>query len=321
MFEQLAATAEARLREIEATTERVRHFAEMQKVRFEFARAVAASQHTMAAGLCGLHQALTGEEDGSLRRLILAVVFLQRWRHFPKSPRINFHGSSLAAFAASQGTKSGEEKLAGIEQMFAALTDDLRAAKQNVTDDHIAMKELQDKFRDIDAESVALQMETVQKQMAQYKRRIKDLIAANAEMVPPDRFQEILARATEGDLANDHLSALVKVKDDEIRRQAGVIKEATTDLQKAELRHDADVQEVERMKSEVEEHQTEIEVLTSKLHDRTKDLLALERLNTYKPPGAFSKESGRGSKGEADPMFTSPRINPRFLGARHKPVE
>jgi hypothetical protein len=321
MFEQMAAKAEAKVKEIEATTERLRNFADMQKVRFDFARAVAASQHTMAAGLCGLHRALTGEEDGTLRRLVLAVLFLQRWSRLPKTPKGSFDGASLGVFAASTGITSGEEKLARIEQMFAGLTDELCVAKQSIVDERTKTKQLQEKYKEIDGETVALQVDNVKKEMTQYQRRIKDLIAANAEMVAPDRFQEMLSRATEAELANDYLAAVVKLKDEEIDRQAGVIKESTRDIQRADLRHEADVQEVERMKLAVENHQTEIEVLNSKLHDRTKDLLALERMNAYKPPGAFTPERPREDPEETDPMFGSPRINPRFLGPRPNPVE
>jgi hypothetical protein len=321
LFEQMAATAEAKAREIESTTRHIRHFAAMQAVRVGFARVVAASGRKLATGLVGLHHALTGQDDGNLRRIVLAVIFLQRWTRLSSMPKLNFDPSSLAAFAASSGNTSGEEKLARIEQVFATLTDELRATKENLADQRLKTKQVQDKYKDIDGEAVALQVESAKKQTDFYKRRVTELVAANAEMVHPDNFQEVLTRATEAELAVDHLTAAVKLKDDEITRQIAVIKEATRDLQRAELRHEADVKEAQRLKLVMEDHQTEIEVLNSKLQDRTKDLLALERMNAYKPPGAFPPEPLRRPIEEADPIFASPRLNPRFLGSGQNPVE
>jgi chromosome segregation ATPase len=295
---QQIARSEQSAREIKTETERVRHFAAQQKVRAGFSRMIAAHQKTIIDHISQLHSALTGASSPMLRPILLACVFLQRWRR--TANLTSFDPSSLVAFA-SVSDKTIDSKLGAIRGLFVSLSDELKTAKERLLEQRPLNTQLLP--READAAPIAL-----------YKRRIRELVAQSAELVAADRFEEVVTHATDVELENDQLREAVDTKQMEIEHQAEAIQKLTRDLAKAQLRHEADQKEVGRFTATLEQRQTQIAVLRTKLHDRTKDLLALERMNDYKPAGAAAAP-------EDDPALAFVTINPLFLGADQNAVQ
>jgi hypothetical protein len=117
---------------------------------------------------------------------------------------------------------------------------------------------------------------------------------------------------TDVELEKDELHESLNERQQEIERQGIVIKNLTRDLLKAQVRHDADRTEIKRIEGVVDEKQSEIAILRTKLRDRTKDLLALERMSACQPPGPFGGEDPPCDCDDWGVLF--PKINPVFLG-------
>jgi predicted RNase H-like nuclease (RuvC/YqgF family) len=116
-------------------------------------------------------------------------------------------------------------------------------------------------------------------------------------------------------LENDQLRESLEVKQSEIERQSTLIKELTRNVQKAHLRHDADLKELQCMEGAIEEKTSEIAILRAKLQDRTKNLLALERMGACRPAGPFGASYPDAECESEDPCICIPKINPLFLGS------
>jgi hypothetical protein len=302
---QQIARSEQAVREIEAETGRARRFAEQQKVRTRFACSIAAHQKRLIDQISALHYTLTGESDPILRPILLAVVFLHRWRRIASLK--SFDPSALVAFA-SVSDNTVDFKLKTIQDLFLALSNELKATKEPL----VEQKGLNRQPRG--GEIGMAEVEASRAQIALYKRRIKELVAQNAELVAADRFDEVIRHATDVELENDQLRETIETKQAEIDHHAEVIQTLTRDLAKAQLQHEADQKEAARVAGLLDQRQTQIAVLRTKLHDRTKDLLALERMNDYKPAGAAAAP-------EDDPSLPLAKINPVFLGVNPNAVQ
>jgi DNA repair exonuclease SbcCD ATPase subunit len=210
-------------------------------------------------------------------------------------------------------------KLQTIHEMFLALSNELKTTKEKLLTEKQAARAMRERMPECDV--FMLQIENHKKHISQLKHRIKELIADNAEYVPPARFEEVLTRATDLELENDQLRESVDVKQTEIERQSTLIKELTRNVQKAQLRHDADLKELQRMEAASEEKISEIAVLRAKLQDRTKNLLALERMSACKPAGVFGGPYPDVECDNEDPCICIPKINPLFLRSESSVVE
>jgi hypothetical protein len=123
------------------------------------------------------------------------------------------------------------------------------------------------------------------------------------------------------ELENDQLRETGDAKQAEIERQLTVVKGLMRDVQKAHLRHDADLKELQRVEKLLAQKQGEIAIIRTKLHDRIQSLPALERVRTCLPPGPFGSSAVDVPCGCEDPCFAIPTINPIFLGSHSAVVE
>ena len=309
-FAQKVAAAETQLCEYKATTERIRAFAAQQKIRVDFARTVAANQKQLIDNISSIYEALIGKREQYLRPIALAVVFLNRWKRIRDTNTGSFDASSLVSFI-SVPTNTVEAKLKGIKKLFVALSQELIEANNKAIEEKKKAQEIKRQFVESggDMESARVQLQNAQTELQQYKQKVKELIAENAKMVAPDRFEEMLSRTTDIELQNDELQQSLEEKQAELDSKDDLIRQMDIELKKADSRHEDDQAALKRAQEEAERQKEENNVLLSKLSDRTKDLLSLERMTGFK-----CDTSGKTSR--ADPV----PVNPAFLQRDVTPV-
>lgn len=283
LFAQRVASAEAQLCEYKATTERIRAFAAQQKLRVDFAKTVATNQKQLINNIENVYEALLGKRDQLLRPIALAIVFLNRWKRIRETNTGSFDPSSLVAFM-SIPTNSVEAKLKGIRKLFVALSQELIDANTKVIEEKNKTREMKKQYLEAggDVESARAQLRSAQTQIQMYQQKLKELSEENATMVSRDKFEEMLSRTTDIELQNDELQQELEEKRMEIESKGDLLRQMDIEMKKADSRHVEDMENLKHAQDEILRQKNENSVLLSKLSERTKDLLSLERMTGFK---------------------------------------
>lgn len=307
VWQQKAAHADGKLCEIKAITERITAFANQQKIRCDFARLLADNQKKLVTDITHLYEELTGRKDQLLRPIVLAAIFLNRWRKISTVKNTEFDPTSLVAFT-SVSKNTIEAKMRSMERLFVALSQEVVDTKNKVVEEKQRVKKIKQQFLDAggDIEATKLELDNAKMQLNQCRDRLKKLSDESARMVPPEKFQQMMSRVTDVELENENLQQSLKAKQREIEEKNEHVLSMVKEVRKSEARHDAAIAEIARLEAEIEKQNTDNAVLKSKLNDRTRDVLALERISNINV--SYGEESEQRN--------ADIEINPVFLGSR-----
>lgn len=152
-----------------------------------------------------------------------------------------------------------------------------------------------------------------EKMIQVYKNTIADLNEKMVKYVSPKKFEKTLSKLTELEVEVDNLNKensklknLNDVKNEEIKK-------FNKEVNAINLNQQNLIDEKNSLENEIVNKKNEIDILTAKLNERTKDLLSLERLVHIKQPDLLPNQTINDSDSFEIKENTLKQINPIFL--------
>jgi chromosome segregation ATPase len=271
-----------------------------------------------------LHASIYGVRVVSARPVVLAAIFARRLIPRGKKPLTN-DIDSLMVFTGRESVSS-QLKLRQIREGFTSLSQNLLIAKQTTLEARQSSAKLQKELNESQASlaSGSVENESVRKKMAFLKGRMSELQKELTSLISPEGYEEALTAAKVSQARSRTLEAKINKLEKEIAERTEIARTMAAQIHSMELAVEDQSESAERAKSENAEKDREIENLRALLRDKTKEVLALERLvHAYKEKGtaadltinclAAELQTQFNNDGD-DPVVEERPINPAFLG-------
>lgn len=303
-----------KLREITSVYEKEKQFAPQQRIRSFFIRRIAQNYSFLVDKLSNLHNVMFEPEKQELRPLVLMSIFLIRWLKI-KQHTISNDFDEISLFSLSSSRKiTFLEKIDQIQSKYIELTNDLINSKKSLIEYQQKVESMQNVIDQNEANTEGQRNElkaandTIDA-LREYSNSIQEELAL---AIPPEKFEETLTKMTDLELEIDCLSQKVKKLTDEMEDKDILIQDLTREIKANDYLKESKEAEINDIRKISENRCHEIEVLKAKLKDKTKELLALERLIHQTNPLLLNSTS------VADENQEQNTINPVFLGNRPK---
>ena len=299
--------------DLEAINAKIGRFEEQQKIRMSFARALARTEADVLKKLGRFRDAVMGEtEEPILRPLAISVVLLVRWgRLYQHTMSTAYDPMSLMAMARIP-TFSFSGQVDELIQQFAALTSEVATLKEQLKEAEAKTKSLREEIADVSSVKGdgTTELDALKQTLEAQKARMETLQEELALAVPPQKMQESITKITslelELDSKNEQIAELERTLEDKTYLLSQLNLERKESMAEMEAKDD----ELQELQSISENRCKEIELLKMRLNEKTKELLALERLVNYKQPVIPTPMCSPMRMDIED----SPKINPAFLG-------
>lgn len=305
-------------------TEKIHNYAEQQKIRCLYAKTISENQQKLIESISNLYYAITGKKEVFLRPLALAVIFFTRWLRLFRSPPSSDHlydSTSLVSFT-SIPSHSIDIKLDTIRDVFVSLSNELLTTKSALQKAYSKANKYKQRLYEISGsfEANNVEIQNLQKMCQVYKDTIAGLNEKMTRYVSPKKFEKLLSHFTEMELEIDKLNkenSNLKSTNDQKNE---TIKKFNKEISSFDLTHQNVLKEKGEIEEELEKSKSEIAILKAKLNDRTKELLALERLVHIKQPDLLPNQKAHDSD-SFETENSVQKINPMFLIEPDSPEE
>lgn len=320
-------TRERKMEELEETNRRIGKFVEQQKIRVDFARTISQNCNDVMTKVGTLQNAiLPGSVQRELRPLILSAVFVMRWsRIHQRKGETPYDASSLLAFATVPPVTFSEQ----IDNIVASFTDLTSASvvlKQKLKEAKSEAIEMKNKINQLSSKTGEGMTEVgnLRNMIETQKERMAKLQKETAHAIPPDKFQQMLSNVTNLEIELDQKNEEIVTLNDIIEEKTELLNAQSTKIRELNAEREARLDELSDIKSICDNRCHEIELLKMKLKDKTKELLALERIIDHVKPilpsiiaievPNDSEESSTAPPSMMDCADVTEIINPSFLG-------
>ena len=282
---------------LKAQNETVNRFQTVQEIRTKCAIALNKSQKEITDSICGLHSAIFKTINESIRPVVLMTFFLTRWKRMlqNKGPA-QIDPMALVAFTSSSGF-SIEQKIKEIQDEYLRLTNEViqtKALLAKSEEKRVALKQI---VSDQQAASEAgyNKLKREKEISSILKKRMNDLQRELSLLTPSDRFEELKTKCTELEIENERLKNELSQLEQITGDQALAVSELRTRLIEAEASSHHSNKEMQRMKDIAEKREREADILESRLKEKTRDMLALERFAVQVENNPFKKGLDKSS--------------------------
>lgn len=289
------------------------------KLRNHFIAIIDKQNSSFAKQLNELHESVFETDNTNLRAIFLSVIFAQRLIRVFRGPSV----VDLSALNIFKGRSfySPELKLRDLRNKFVQLTQDLLIAKQDWIDSENKIKSIKLELKQANKhiEKSENGNDNYSKQILLLKNRILELQQELSTLISPDQYEKLREEVE-----------VYKTKHDQ------TVTQKTFDPVYQKMI----IEENNQLKEAIVEYEKEIESLNLLLKEKTREILALERVNnrhkniekTTKSSftclsaenrilnDEYVNQSTRISEPEPVSMFSQKnyglfcRINPAFLG-------
>lgn len=289
-------------------------FEPQQQIRLFFVRTMSKNHSFLIDKISHLHNVMFESEQQALRPLVLMSVFLIRWFKI-KQHTISNEYDELSLFSLSSSPKiTFSEKIDQIQSKYVELTTDLINSKKSLIDYQQKVESMQNMIDQNEANTEGQKNELIAAKntieaLKEYSNSIQEELAL---AVPPEKFEETLTKMTYLELEIDNLTSKVKKLTDEMEDKDILIQDLTREIKANDFIKESKDAEIKDIRKISENRCHEIEVLKAKLKDKTKELLALERLIHQTNPLLLNSVS------VSDENHEQNTINPAFLGSTAK---
>lgn len=302
------------LHKITSSYEREKQFEPQQRIRLFFVRTIAKNYSFLVDKLSKLHNVMFESEQQELRPLVLMSIFLIRWLKI-KQHTVSNDFDEISLFSLSTSSKiTFSEKIDQMQSKYVELTNDLINTKKSLIEYQQKVELMQSIIDQNEANTegqrneLKAAKETIDA-LREYSNSIQEELAL---AVPPLKFEETLTKMTDLELEIDILSSKVKKLTDEMEDKDILIQDLTREIKENDYIKESKDAEISDIRKISEKRCHEIEVLKAKLKDKTKELLALERLIHQTNPLLLNSTT------VSDENQESNVINPAFLGNNSK---
>lgn len=273
--------------------------------------------------LNNLHDALIPNERTNIRSIFLSVIFIIRFKHSFSLP---FDPTSLSFFYGREDY-STENKVKAISQKFTELTRDLLVAKQNLVDCEQEKDNLINQLNEINEQKSS--KDILEAKISCYKKRMIELQEYLSTLISPEQYQEARIRIDHLEEENrelqDKFKSMQKMVDDSNYNSI----EITNQIENLKICADVKSQEAHEMRLECASKDDKIEALNAIIHEKTKEIVSLEKmLNAQKIRNDTASSNIESltienqnllNEQKNGPQIKSNQINPAFLVKSEKP--
>ena len=251
---------------------------EKMKQRVVFARLIDRYNSAVTKQIGELHDSVFCKDKAQMRSLILAVLFAKRIIRVSKSDAV-FDPHALLVFYGKP-EDAAECKIRDLRGKFTEITQDLMVAKQDLIDTNKQRRSVEDRACEI--ESKNLDNETLikigQGQVASLKSRLLELQQELSTLVPPERYQDLEKRMAIVQTKNEALEVEIDNLKSEIKQRTKIIRDLSVGMEEMAVKARARTKSEKKIRRMYTQKEEELESLQSLLREKTKEVLALERL-------------------------------------------
>ena len=251
---------------------------EKMKQRVVFARLIDRYNSAITKQIGELHDSVFCKDKAQMRSLILAVLFAKRIIRVSKSDAV-FDPNALLVFYGKPEDAT-ECKIRDLRGKFTEITQDLMVAKQDLIDTNRQRRSVEDRACEI--ESKNLDNETLikigQGQVASLKSRLLELQQELSTLVPPERYQDLEKRMAIVQTKNEALEVEIENLKSEIKQRTKIIRDLSVGMEEMAVKARARTKSEKKIRRMYTQKEEELESLQSLLREKTKEVLALERL-------------------------------------------
>ena len=306
---------EAKFNELKEKYEKLIHFAPQQRIRMQYAKVICKNHYLIVDNVLNLHNAMFNSDLIGLRPIALMAIFLNRWINIKQhSISDSYDDVSLMSLSAIPKL-SFIEKFKQINEKFSELTSEIINAKNNLISSQEKIKSLQQQLSQIDSnnEGQRKEFEATKKALHSLRNHLSSLQEELATAIPSEKFEEVLSKSTYNELELEMIKDDSKKLREEIEDKDILIHELSKKIREYEVIKETKEDEIKDIRTISENRCHEIEILKTKLKDKTKELLALERIVYQSNPVVLDPgiNNKKAEKEKKEPI----NINPLFLGS------
>lgn len=245
---------------------------------FAFNRVIERMNHEILNHINGLYYSLTNDNCISLRPIILAIIMSKRLVRINKI-EAESDPCALQVFGemASIPLKT---KCDLIKNKFIELTQELLLLKQSIKDSNVLLQNVIEE-RDvalITLRSNSEEIEINRKKMKYLKKRMLELQVELSSLVTPDIYNDVCASLEIIERKNNELIEKVKGLEIELEKRTELERSMNEKVEKYQISAEQSSQIAHQTREQYASKEEEIERLKLILKDKTKEILALERL-------------------------------------------
>lgn len=242
--------------------------------RLSYATSIDKSQAKIIQQLDDLYLGITQKPQTNLRGMIMAIVFSKRLLMIQKG-KYQVDPSALCAFIG-RPQYSMENKIRDLRQKYTEMSHDLLHAKQNL---HDALKELAQKNDELNApDENESRLKKARNEISQLKARRNELMAELSTLIPPEKYQIALDTIKKLMEQIEDLESNIEHLKTALENRTKKCHSVQKKLKDVVLQANAKVDNAMTIQKQFSEFQTQIKTLNVLLFEKTKEILALERL-------------------------------------------
>ena len=225
-----------------------------------------------------LHESICGYTPTKLRPVILTIIFTRRFYMFSTYQTANDE-SSLFVFGGRL-QYAADSKLASIKEKFSTLTSDLLDAKTQLAyfssrSRHI---EQEKNHTDNQLQTSTDQLLLVTKKLGYLRERMRELQEELATLVPEEVHNELCNAFAKSKKKNDNYRKTIIYLQQLLDKQASKAKQIHKEMDQIEFASNQNLNDIEEYSAQLKVKEYENETLQSMLNEKTKEILALERM-------------------------------------------
>jgi DNA repair exonuclease SbcCD ATPase subunit len=275
-----------------------------------------------------LHSSVCGFNSAPFRPIVLAIVFVMRIR---SSRPVDTSFRSLDLFAG-RSIHSPSLRLKAVREKFTALTQQLLTAKQNVVELTANMANVIEE-RDIaqlTLRSNSHEVKIYRKKIALTKQRMNELQTELASLVSPEIYNEVTQALDQTKEKVIELEGKIDALQHEIETRNVLERNLRADNEQLEATTENHEEAIQEMRNQLTSRAEEVEELKALIREKTREILALERLvarqketesSTVLTVNSLAVENHELQiadatvwRGKPEVDSPPPAINPAFLG-------
>lgn len=245
---------------------------------FALNQAIERMNHDILGHINNLFFSLTGEINISLRPIILAIIMINRFARLNKIESES-DPTALQVFGEISSFPL-RTKIDIIRNKFTSLTQELLLLKQSVKENNVLMENLIEErdVAQITLRSNSDEMDINRKKMKYLKKRMLELQTELSSLVSPEIYNDVCSSLEIVERKNKDLEEKVKELELEIDKRTELERTMNERVEKYQISADQSSKIAHQTRAQYAAKEEEIERLKLMLKDKTKEILALERL-------------------------------------------
>lgn len=276
--EQYTLSLQSNLKSARAELDRKTELLGKYKTRNAFNHTIELMNHELLKRIDELYFALTGNNVISFRPLILLVIMAKRFLKFTRTQGID-DPSSLQSFGEYPSV-SLKVKIDTMKQIFGKLTQETLVLKQTVRENNSMIQQLMDERDDaqLTLRSNSDEVTLNRKKMKFLKKRMVELQTELSSLVSPEIYNSVCEQLEINERKRDKLETKIKDLEEEIEKRTEIERSMNEKVEQYEINSEQSAEVARKSREQYAEKEAEIEHLKLILKDKTKEILALERL-------------------------------------------